>query len=151
MRKHLVVIGAYAASFAMLASPALAQNSSGTPDTYQAARAAGASAQKVAPPNLYLPADMGGGMYGKHPSNADVPNGAPNNTGMHGTSLTPSSTTGGATTPNTTTNSNADNPNGTPNNTGTHGTSLTPTNAGQTAPMNNTNSNTISPNTKSGS
>lgn len=134
MRKQYLAMGACAASLAMLASPALAQNTSGTPDTYQAARAAGAAAQKVAPPNLVMPADMGGGTYAQRQTQNTEPN-----TGPTATSPMPDTTN---------TKSNADNPNGAPSDSGMHGTSLTPSNSGTTTPS--SGNNTASPNAKPG-
>jgi len=82
MRQLSIAVGACVAALAVSTGPALAQNS--TPDTYQAARAAGAAAQKVAPPNLVMPADMGGGTYSSRMTNTNstmttMPPQTPNN------------------------------------------------------------------------
>ncbi|HEY1727038.1 MAG TPA: hypothetical protein VGG22_01510 [Candidatus Baltobacteraceae bacterium] len=128
MRQLSIALGACVAALAVTAGPALAQNS--TPSTYKAARAAGAAAQKVAPPNLVLPADMGGGTYSQRMTSTD-------------------STT---TTPNATPNSV---PPSTPNNIGP-GTASPADNSGASKPSTpangppNNGNNTTSPNTKPG-
>jgi hypothetical protein len=137
MKKQIITIGACAASLAMVVSPALAQSNTGTPQTYQAARAAGAASQKVAPPNLLMPADMGGGMYGqRNPTSG--PNGAPT-VDMPGTT---NSVTGN---PNSQPASNADNPNGSPTSNGQTAPNNTNSTNGGTTPNTNPNSNPSSP------
>jgi len=72
--RHAVALGAFSAAFAFGTSAVLAQGSMSTKDTtpatYEAAKAAGQAAQKVAPPNLVLPADMGGGTWAQHNGNS---------------------------------------------------------------------------------
>src|SRR5579875_573172 len=67
---HRIAVGTCVLALAVGAEAVLAQGMSSptstTAATYQAAQSAGASAQKVAPPNLVLPADMGGGTWGQH-------------------------------------------------------------------------------------
>src|SRR5579872_1121676 len=77
MRHYPIALGACLAALAIGSAPAFAQTSmsqDNASSTYQAARQAGAAAQKVAPPNLVLPADMGGGTWGQR-------NGSGTNTG----------------------------------------------------------------------
>ena len=96
MRQLSIALGACVAAVAVTAGPALAQNS--TPSTYQAARAAGAAAQKVAPPNLVLPADMGGGTYSQRMTS---PNSTTTTMPADTTPATPPDTSTTTTTPTT--------------------------------------------------
>ena len=121
MRHLSIALGTCVAALAVTAGPALAQNA--TPSTYQAARAAGAAAQKVAPPNLVMPADMGGGTYSSRATSGN----ASNNTNES---------------PPSTMNNSAGKSNGT-----------LPPSGGSPAPADNTNNpnNATSPNPKPGS
>jgi hypothetical protein len=106
MRQATIALGACVAALA-LSGGALAQNSAAPNDvqsTYQAAQQAGASAQKVAPPNLVLPADKGGGTWSEHygtnaattttPSTTTTaPSTTPSGTNNNGTMTTPGGNT----------------------------------------------------------
>jgi len=112
--RHGIALGACVATFAFGTSAALAQGSmstNNTPATYQAAQAAGQAAQKVAPPNLVLPADMGGGTWGQRSNtNSNTNNSVP----ATGTQPTPNTSTA----PNTNNSTTAPNTSGTGNGSG---------------------------------
>jgi hypothetical protein len=106
MRQATIALGACVAALALSGGGALAQNSAAPNDvqsTYQAAQQAGASAQKVAPPNLVLPADKGGGTWSEHygtnatttmPSTTSTaPSTTPSGTNNNGTMTTPGGNT----------------------------------------------------------
>ncbi|MBV8424377.1 MAG: hypothetical protein JO349_04240 [Candidatus Eremiobacteraeota bacterium] len=118
--RHGIALGACVATFAFGTSAALAQGSmstNNTPATYQAAQAAGQAAQKVAPPNLVLPADMGGGTWGQRsntnsntnnsvPATGTQPSGTMNNNSTTPTTTTPNTSTAPNTNTGTSTNTN---------------------------------------------